>query len=713
MSTVNVSASAMNLAGPIESRPNYLKTIIASQMVTGGTESISSLLQRSYAHGPGASMKGFYRWARNMDNYGFIGRTLSFHDDPDPSGPPIPATGAEREHMYLGAVGPAIYSYWANQRYMNEHLESFGEQSKPWKASFDSVSGQITLTAPGRFVDTFTPVGYDPNGRYLYTTLDIYRLGSGNAAQEAIAAQVQVEDSGYFPFVPLRTNNIMVSESCPEAYAQATKALKKACGIDIDEITTKLAEHEDIGEMDGAHIVFGVGVNTQDTASKKYIYEFYRWLSYKQFRYQGDLDSFTAAANAHAASVEAYRTWLANGSVGTAPTISAAPSTPRGQNNIQSFGAVPGGPSVNFSVSILYRYLREEMGTGLKKPDAQVGDLWWEVIPMADGQSTIEFAGGQTYANGKYGTECRLHWQIAPDLWKTMVIGGGLYRNNVFGTNYKETLLGEAVVASEDTLFILPLNTFVLTNVGMVNAAQIVTQCYHIVVGAFKVITKSILGSFIIFVIMIIVMVVFPPLNIGILGAGATVGAALGFTAIGAAIIGALVNTIAAMIVMKVIQKASILIFGEKLGQIIGAIVGFVAITVGAGLASGQSFSTAFGSLLQIDKLMALTNAVGGGVAGYLSAATQEVYSDMQKMQESYAAGMKTVQDLYAQNIGYDMGTINPLGLTDVNFGVLTETPQSFLDRTLMTGSDLAQLSMDLLENFADITTRVALPGQA
>jgi hypothetical protein len=43
-------------------------------------------------------------------------------------------------------------------------------------------------------------------------------------------------------------------------------------------------------------------------------------------------------------------------------------------------------------------------------------------------------------------------------------------------------------------------------------------------------------------------------------------------------------------------------------------------------------------------------------------------------------------------------------------FSVFWESQTAFLDRTLMTGSDIAEMSLDMLTNFTDLTLNTDLP---
>jgi hypothetical protein len=724
MSRLAVSHNAVNLAGPAAGRPNYLKTVISNKTIISSSESYAELIKRSYTQGPNSRLANFYRWARNPDLTGYIGRTYPIYnigtpddlDNPDMKNH-LPLPDSEMEYLFnnMGlmtgsyitayhlrrsaimscnlSVGPCMYTQWARRKWYEDHFEHVSNMSKPWKSSYDSSSGQVTLHMPGRYTDTFTPSDFDLSATYLYGALAfglnnkmfIYRVGSGNSTLDAIAANVESWNYGFYPAIPIRVNNMMIAESCPEGYEQTTKSLTKAFGIDITEIEDKLNENPEIGDIDDVFLIFGVQANSADRSCLKYVYEFFKMIARDHWPTPSEGAAYTASMETYYSEFADYLAWYEAGSVGTAPTVTAPPTTGRGQFGYATSSSMPGGWSANFTGGLRWSSIREQFGTGLKNITSKVGDVWWETS----------------------GSVCTLYWQYTQNWYKYVRIDTATFYNWASGSGVD---LHSIVGSNDETTFVLPLNTKVMTSIGVIAAAEVSTQCAILQSAAWKVITPGILGALIFFVAFL-AMIVFPPLNIGILGSGAAVGTSLGFAGLGAAIIGAIVNTVVAMIVMRVIAKVSVLIFGEKIGAIIGAIVSFVAVTVGAGLIGGQSLSAAFGNMLQVDKLLALTNAVGGGVAGYVRAAANEVYADIQEVREKYETDMDMVQDLYAQNVGYASGVIDTLGLTDVNFGVLSETPQAFLDRTLLCGSDIAQLSMDLLTNFANITTDVSLPG--
>jgi hypothetical protein len=156
-------------------------------------------------------------------------------------------------------------------------------------------------------------------------------------------------------------------------------------------------------------------------------------------------------------------------------------------------------------------------------------------------------------------------------------------------------------------------------------------------------------------------------------------------------------------------------IFGQKIGAIIGAIAAILALDVGTALSNGQTLASAFVSMMRVDNLIRLTNAVGNGVSQYMQSNVQDILNKTNELISSYDAQMKAVEDQTTSTLGFSGASENPLTFIDVTSPVKTalqqgqitvpsETPSTYLSRTLMSGSDICDLSNGMITNFTDIT---------
>jgi hypothetical protein len=92
-----------------------------------------------------------------------------------------------------------------------------------------------------------------------------------------------------------------------------------------------------------------------------------------------------------------------------------------------------------------------------------------------------------------------------------------------------------------------------------------------------------------------------------------------------------------------------------------------------------------------------------------MQAGAKEMIQDTQKMVMDYQQQSMELTKLMEQNFSSN-GVIDPLSFTDsASGGYVTESLDSFLSRTLMAGSDISELSMGMITNFADITLSTEL----
>lgn len=553
-------------------------------------------------------------------------------------------------------VGPAVWTYWAKTYWDATTPADPFSREKSWYATYDSATGTITLTSDGNWTRSFNP-GIDMNAQYLYTGWDLgfypYKVGGTdtilNQIVDACTATPE-PDYGTYPFIPVRLNNEAVNKSGPEISAQAKKLFKKATGSKLTKLLETLEDNPNVREIDLGMIMFGIEANNTKAYAKRYIYQYFQGLR-------------TRAGNPSGAF-----------------TLKLASNVP-----------YPGGWASNAGYAVTFKGLSETTGTGLRIPGSEVGSLVWEVV----------------------GEVAKLHWQVTADEWRTMSIDCAIARwMGLPGDSVIK--LWEVVLTTTDTGFLIPFHAPTLKAMRKTDGIEVAQEGLNLIVGTYTLIDTSSITAGIIFFIAGVLLVAFPPGApgaIGLLGANAAVGAAIGLAGTAAAVAGAVINAVAAIIVMKLIQKGAMLVFGEKIGAIIGAVVGFVAVTVGTGLMNGQSISQIWGTMGSAQNLLALTNAVGSGISGYISASIADLQAEMQEYSDRYTQKMSELDAAYAKEFAYGNRVIDPMSLTGTQSGNFLETPSQFLSRTLLTGTDIADISTSMISSFTDLTLTSELPG--
>jgi hypothetical protein len=550
----------------------------------------------------------------------------------------------------------------------------------------------------------------------------IYQLGAGNAVLDAMF-NLPVQFGSFFPYIPIRINNQFVSESyLPDVYAIAKKAYKKSVGGQLDDTIAQIADNASIGDIDYTYAVFGVSLNVAEVKCKSYIYTFFKAIMESQSYDSRAYERWKTDWNDAKASWEAYGAWLranwgtGTDNVATMPQIRPYPSLP--QQSVSMY--VPADSPMNYNIQMFWNSVEESTGAGMHSPDHAVGDMWWVINPTESFDQTTYFVGDSDivpYVDAIRVESVTLYSQVSANNWTALTLRGLVHRNLIYGGNAVFTSAVDALNDREESGFIIPLQEDIYRTTPLVDATQMATACCYLVFNCYKVVKKKWYQTGLFTVIIIIVIIIITwltwgsgtgPASAGLLGTNAGVGAALGFTGTLAIVVGAIVNAVAAMVLVKLIGVAADKIFGEKIGSIVGAIAAVVAIVVGTSYANSGNWTTAMSSLTSPSNLLQLTSAVAGGVSGYIGSETQDIIKETSDMLESYNEKMADVQDAYQATGMTDLAQFDPMQLTDAGAPKrpdhIYEPAASFLNRTLMTGSDIADLQNMLISQFTSLT---------
>ena len=551
----------------------------------------------------------------------------------------------------------------------------------------------------------------------------IYRKGSGNPSLDALFA-TSTSAGTYLPPVPLRIDNAFVSDGwIGDVYPRAKRALKKSIDASFSDLVERIEDNASLNDIDYAFAVFGVSLNTKDAACQRYIYEFFQEIMLGQdlsgTAYSDWLSDWAEAK----ASVVAWEEWAANQSAASTsdygspePVKLSFPSPPSYTVRVASSRT-----DLNYDMIVSWNSIQEAVYSGQGRPGAKEGDFWFE-----DGGSEVydQIAswlggedGGYTY-EARVINKTRLYWQTGDDTFRRLEIYGLDHANMVYGGKGVYISARDALLDENESGFIIPLHEEIIKRMPLKESTQLSTTCTYLVFNCYQIVKTQWYQQDwfkIVLIIVVIVIIVYSggagAGSVGLLGSNAAVGASLGFTGTAALVAGAVANAVAAMILTQIITKVSTALFGDKLGAIIGVIASMVAVYAGTAMANDQSFASAFGDMMRAENLLKLTSAVGNGYADFIKADTQDVLQRTQQLTADYSAQSKEIEAKYEEVLGGQNGTImDPLSLTNVSRPRILESSESFLGRTLMTGSDIAGLSLDMLTNFTTITLNTDLP---
>lgn len=572
------------------------------------------------------------------------------------------------------------------------------------KTTKTTTTAQDVQISRGYRIDTQEVVSGSSSAKIF-----IYGKGTGNADLDAMF-QSTTSDGEYFPPIPVRVDNDMIDDSRFDPYFdQISKAYKKATRSKFSKFLSNIKENNDLGDIDYGYCSFGVSLNVQDQASRKYIYTFFQ----KQLESIGNDPAYAEfkvkLAIAQASQVD-YNAWLAaqenplDPLYGTkAPDYIPTPSLPTTSVQVRTSNLF------NYNMIVSWTDLSEFTGSGVLDPTRKIGDIWI-TFGTDDTYDQVIINGSNEAAETSLTVEHMIiNYQETATTWRTMNVWGCSHKNKIYKGKAVNISAKSAMNDTEESGFLIPLQKELYKSISLVDATQMSLACSYLVFNCYQVTKQKWYASSIFKVIVIIVIIVisifFPP-TAGLLGPAATVGAAVGLAGTAALIVGTIANMIAAMVLMSVIGKVSTAVFGDKIGSIVGSIVSVIAIAYGTSASSGVGMTQSFSNLTEASNLIALSNSAGQGYAGYIQASAQETLQKTQDLLSEYSDKMKEISSAYKELYGEgSTGLIDPLWFTDAAGINGTESLDSFLDRTLMTGSDIANMSIILIERFASITT--------
>lgn len=120
---------------------------------------------------------------------------------------------------------------------------------------------------------------------------------------------------------------------------------------------------------------------------------------------------------------------------------------------------------------------------------------------------------------------------------------------------------------------------------------------------------------------------------------------------------------------------------------------------------SDGGFQVKWEDFSKADNLIKLTASTFNNVASTINKDTLKIQKEMQDFQNEYAAKSREIQNRAYELFG-NSGNIDPFILT-VASQLQHESPDSFLERTLMTGDDIVDLSINTITQFPELSLRL------
>lgn len=541
-----------------------------------------------------------------------------------------------------------------------------------------------------------------------YPNMFIYKQGDGIADLDALF-DTQDEDSRFYSFIPIRQDGSWLEDW--DIYPHTVKAFKKATTGKLGKVIDDLKDNNDINDIQYIYAAFACSLNSPDNKAKEYIYRFFQMAS-EAFPVDSDyptLESVIAGYAEQNQVADTYYSWWKDNNKNTnnpppAPNYPLIPS--------RSF-RVYSENGYSYDMTLSWNYSFETIHSGVAWEGARTSQLRTRyagniVLTRKNLRRNSE-SNLEVYTQSYDMEEYEILWQDSPNTYRKMRVLGLGHNNRVYGNKSVYTSVSEAMNDAEESGFLIPLNTAIYRSMSLISSTQLATACTYLVLNSYKKVKQKWYQTGLFKVVIIVVAIVISVYTAGAGGAGilgtyASVGASLGFVGVAALIVGAIANAIAAMVLVSIIQRASVSLLGDKLGIIVGAIAGFIALNVGTSLTTGMTMSTMFGEMMNAPNLTMLTSTVGNGISQYINVTTQETIAKTERLMQQYNTDSKEIQEKYNEMFGIGTG-----GVIDPYQFISIESLDVFLNRTLLTGSDISDMSMNMITNFTDLTLDTSL----
>ena len=564
----------------------------------------------------------------------------------------------------------------------------------------------------------------------------IYKVGTGNATLDALNVTVgSPVTAEFYPFIPVRLDNVSITASVYETNGlldECKKIYRRASGREkFLDLVEKVEDNDDLAEIDYAYVQYGVSLNTNDKSCLKYLYTFFKGMIPYQNTDGTYLSSYATLIAAYNAEVTAYTNWVnAQSFPGSSLYGTPKPAIPSlaGPKTTTIQLKTADSRLQDSDTRISWVSIDEGFFGGLGKVGAKKGDYWFEKTTPIEWQvltgvkKTVSLGGDPTYGAPKFTTnrieQIYLYHQTGDSSYTRLKIHGLTHQNFIYGGKAVTVTAFEALDDLDNSGFLVPLHNPTIREMGLVDATQMATANTFIVFNSYQIFKKkwyqTFLGMlFIIFVVIVLASLVAPKFVGGLSGAlgnNAALGATLGFSGTQAIIAGAFVNALAATVISTVLSEVTTKVFGEKWGALIGSLLSFAFSFVAGGGLSNIS------SLFTPANLLSLTSALANGYAGYVQANIGEMQADMFENQEKYDAEMERIQKMINDMGGNNSLYFNPMQLTDSVKGngsgatrgsYMPESLDEFIHRTTLTGSDIVEVTLSLITDFADINLQL------
>ena len=537
-------------------------------------------------------------------------------------------------------------------------VNTYGETSVTTTTTTVEIDDLLTTTTITTTVQT------DVVSRKQYF---LYEVGTGVYPELDSILEESVEDSAYYPVVPLRVHNVDQTDpaNVPDEQFKTSKSLLRKLGLSFTDLGDKINENPDVAEIDHAFFVMGISLNSQHESSIEYLYEFFKYM-----------------ALVSPSSKEEFTTWYENhvnvtdGSVpNTAPYIpSNRVRLKQGDYNITVAFQYSELVVVNGSIGPVGTVTRE---MGVARPITVVNELNKSVEVSTDTAVLL------------------FRKQITESTYEEVEVCGLEHINEIYKKRTYTTTAAESLDDLDNQGFIIPLCVNIAESLDIITRTQMTYDCMFIVINSYHEQKVKWYQSSLFKLVLIAIAVI-----TAVYGGIAFVEG-LNTAMAAAAAAGTSVAWAAASYVATQVAIGTAITYGVSvIARYVSPELMFIAaaLMMGYGLASEYMVSGASSAqgLPYAAELMAVVPAVIKGTNMTLQKSLEKSMEEMEKLTATYEQTMDELEkNMDKLNANPNISIQDMMDTTAMN---LFETTQQFFGRTLQMNPGVTTL--DSIQNY-------------
>jgi len=481
------------------------------------------------------------------------------------------------------------------------------------------------------------------------------------------------------------------------AHKLVNMAARKQTGKGIHKMLKELKGHDDFKDFSYVYYFDGVPLNTRRKYLTRYVWEYLRG-----FAAGGqDVDAHIANILAYNQQVQDYYEWLdaleakAKGTATPAQLLLAGaaqknlpqPPDKSAETEIRWGRDNDWASWIHYSLCMYGCFGSEsilpgqQLNTYTNKP-AKKGECW-----ITNTQHAA--ANDERLAKTLDAHVTTFWYQEDLNTCRRYRIANLRFEKWVWRWGYVSIAAHEALQEPDESRFFCLILQQPLKSIGIVGATQVLCESALLEIDVYVQRRKKFgFAQIVGFVVSIVVAVFYPP-------AGGYYFGLQGFA-------GAVATAATNVVVASVVSTVAVQVFGAQLGSIVAFAAGSVALSLMAGANFSTSLAGLRDTLSTAEGLLRFTNAIGDAYQAHAAEKIMRLQGDFNTFMQGVKEERNYLNELMRQSGLDNAGGVDARQIMQaLKQAFNNEAPDDFLRRTLATGSDIAQMSMDFISQHA------------